>query len=167
MANNILSVIWITDQHWSYYYLLIGFLLLIICFLLYRLRQLKKNIGKEQDYYHSLFDILDNLPFPIMVKDIQNSFRYYYWNKESELQSGIKREEAIGCTDYEIYGEERGRKYRDVDESLVQADKIYRAEESYSTVDGAVHDTIAVKSIIKWKEKEKMAVSDPMGSSPG
>ena len=112
MANNILSVIWITDQHWSYYYLLIGFLLLIICFLLYRLRQLKKNIGKEQDYYHSLFDILDNLPFPIMVKDIQNSFRYYYWNKESELQSGIKREEAIGCTDYEIYGEERGRKYR-------------------------------------------------------
>lgn len=95
MANNILSVIWITDQHWSYYYLLIGFLLLIICFLLYRLRQLKKNIGKEQDYYHSLFDILDNLPFPIMVKDIQNSFRYYYWNKESELQSGIKREEAI------------------------------------------------------------------------
>ena len=124
MANNILSVIWITDQHWSYYYLLIGFLLLIICFLLYRLRQLKKNIGKEQDYYHSLFDILDNLPFLIMVKDIQNSFRYYYWNKESELQSGIKREEAIGCTDYEIYGEERGRKYRDVDESLVQAEKM-------------------------------------------
>ena len=155
MANNILSVIWITDQHWSYYYLLIGFLLLIICFLLYRLRQLKKNIGKEQDYYHSLFDILDNLPFPIMVKDIQNSFRYYYWNKESELQSGIKREEAVGCTDYEIYGEERGRRYRDVDESLVQAGKVYRAEESYSTVDGIVHDTIAVKSIIKWKEKKK------------
>lgn len=155
MANNILSVIWITDQHWSYYYLLIGFLLLIICFLLYRLRQLKKNIGKEQDYYHSLFDILDNLPFPIMVKDIQDSFRYYYWNKGSELQSGIKREEAVGCTDYEIYGEERGRRYRDVDESLVQAGKVYRAEESYSTVDGIVHDTIAVKSIIKWKEKKK------------
>lgn len=38
---------------------------------------------------------------------------------------------------------------------LCQADKIYRAEESYSTVDGAVHDTIAVKSIIKWKEKKK------------
>ena len=155
MANNILSIIWITDQHWSYYYLLIGFLLLIVCFFLYRLRQLKKNIGKEQDYYHSLFDILDNLPFPIMVKDIQDSFRYYYWNKESELQSGIKREEAVGCTDYEIYGEERGRRYRDVDESLVQAGKVYRAEESYSTVDGIVHDTIAVKSIIKWKEKKK------------
>ena len=90
-----------------------------------------------------------------MVKDIQDSFRYYYWNKESELQSGIKREEAVGCTDYEIYGEERGRRYRDVDESLVQAGKVYRAEESYSTVDGIVHDTIAVKSIIKWKEKKK------------
>lgn len=155
MANNILSIIWNTDQHWSYYYLLIGILLLIICFLLYRLKQLKKNTGKEKDYYHSLFDILDNLPFPIMVKDIQDSFRYYYWNKESELQSGIKREGAVGYTDYEIYGEERGRRYREVDESLVQAGKIYRAEESYSTADGVAHDTIAVKSIIKWKEKKK------------
>ena len=155
MANNILSIIWNTDQHWSYYYLLIGILLLIICFLLYRLKQLKKNTGKEKNYYHSLFDILDNLPFPIMVKDIQDSFRYYYWNKESELQSGIKREGAVGYTDYEIYGEERGRRYREVDESLVQAGKIYRAEESYSTADGVAHDTIAVKSIIKWKEKKK------------
>ena len=155
MANNILSIIWNTDQHWSYYYLLIGILLLIICFLLYRLKQLKKNTGKEKDYYHSLFDILDNLPFPIMVKDIQDSFRYYYWNKESELQSGIKREGAVGYTDYEIYGEERGRRYREVDESLVQAGKIYRAEESYSTADGVAHDTIAVKSIIKLKEKKK------------
>ena len=155
MANNILSIIWNTDQHWSYYYLLIGILLLIICFLLYRLKQLKKNTGKEKNYYHSLFDILDNLPFPIMVKDIQDSFRYYYWNKESELQSGIKREGAVGYTDYEIYGEERGRRYREVDESLVQAGKIYRAEESYSTADGVAHDTIAVKSIITWKEKKK------------
>lgn len=154
MENNILFIIWTTDQHWSYC-LLISFLLLIICFLLFRLKQLKKSIGKEQDYYHSLFDILDNLPFPVMVKDIQNSFRYYYWNKESELQSGIKREDAVGYTDYEIYGEERGKKYRDIDESLVLADKVYRAEESYSTADGKMHDTIAAKSIIRWKEKKK------------
>ena len=59
-----------------------------------------------------------------------------------------------------------GRKYRDVDESLVQADKIYRAEESYSTVDGAVHDTIAVKIDYQMEGKEKMAVSDPMGHHP-
>ena len=155
MANNILSVIWITDQHWSYYYLLIGFLLLIICFLLYRLRQLKKNIGKEQDYYHSLFDILDNLPFPIMVKDIQNSFRYYYWNKESAAQSGISSEEAIGHTDYEIYGEERGEKYRHIDKELIQAGKVYRKEEKYTTPDGITHDTIAVKSIISWEGEKK------------
>ena len=74
MANNILSIIWNTDQHWSYYYLLIGILLLIICFLLYRLKQLKKNTGKEKDYCHSLFDILDNLPFPIMVKIFRIAF---------------------------------------------------------------------------------------------
>ena len=30
--------------------------------------------------------------------------------KESAVQSGISSEEAIGHTDYEIYGEERGEK---------------------------------------------------------
>ena len=62
-----------------------------------------------------------------MVKDIQDSFRYYYWNKESELQSGIKREGAVGYTDYEIYGEERGRRYREVHAGISGRNQVYRA----------------------------------------
>ena len=90
-----------------------------------------------------------------MVKDIQNSFRYYYWNKESAAQSGISSEEAIGHTDYEIYGEERGEKYRHIDKELIQAGKVYRKEEKYTTPDGITHDTIAVKSIISWEGEKK------------
>ena len=155
MANNILLISWISEAYWSYNYLLVIILLLIISILLYRIRKLQKTIKKTNHSYRFSFDILDNLPFPIFVKDITNDFRYYYWNKESAAQSGISSEEAIGHTDYEIYGEERGEKYRHIDKELIQAGKVYRKEEKYTTPDGITHDTIAVKSIISWEGEKK------------
>ena len=147
MANNYLLNYWINEVHWGYNYLLVVILLLVISILLYRIRKLQKTIKKTNHSYRFSFDILDNLPFPIFVKDITNDFRYYYWNKESAAQSGISSEEAIGHTDYEIYGEERGEKYRHIDKELIQAGKVYRKEEKYTTPDGITHDTIAVKSM--------------------
>ncbi len=155
MANNILLNYWINEVHWGYNYLLVVILLLVISILLYRIRKLQKTIKKTNHSYRFSFDILDNLPFPIFVKDITNDFRYYYWNKESAAQSGISSEEAIGHTDYEIYGEERGEKYRHIDKELIQAGKVYRKEEKYTTPDGITHDTIAVKSIISWEGEKK------------
>ena len=38
-----------------------------------------------------------------MVKDIQEQFKYTYWNKESELQSGISRKDAVGFSDVDIF----------------------------------------------------------------
>lgn len=87
MANNILLISWISEAYWSYNYLLVIILLLIISILLYRIRKLQKTIKKTNHSYRFSFDILDNLPFPIFVKDITNDFRYYYWNKESAVQS--------------------------------------------------------------------------------
>lgn len=155
MANNSLLIYWISEPHWSFNYLLIIILLFIVCILLYRIQKLRKAIEKTNHSYRFSFDILDNLPFPIIVKDITNDFRYYYWNKESSIESGISSEEAIGRTDYEIYGEERGEKYRNIDKELVKEGKIYRGEEKYITPDGIVHDTIAVKSIISWEGEKK------------
>lgn len=58
---------------------------------------------------------------------------------------------AIGHNDYDIYGEERGRHYRNIDEELVRIGKPYRSEERYSTTDGVIHDTIVMKSILSWE----------------
>lgn len=146
---------WITDTYWSYTYLLVIILLLIICILLYRMRKLHKTIEKANHSYRFSFEILDNLPFPIIVKDIKDDFKYYYWNKESVIQSEIRSEDAIGHTDYEIYGEEQGERYRNIDKMLLQEGKIYRGEEKYITPDGVIHDTIAVKSIISWEGEKR------------
>jgi two-component system sensor protein len=152
MANNLLLI---PDNgpmnSYLWLFILLIILFIIIFYLLYRLYHLKKIVARNRDYRHFLSDILDNLPFPIMVKDIQNEFRYAYWNKESEVQSGIKREKAIGHNDYDIYGEERGRHYRNIDEELVRIGKPYRSEERYSTTDGVIHDTIVMKSILSWE----------------
>lgn len=155
MANNILLISWIHVFYMGYNYLLIIILLLIICILLYRVHKLRKTIQKTNHSYRFSFDILDNLPFPIIVKDIANDFRYYYWNKEASIQSEIDSKEAIGHTDYEIYGKERGERYRNIDKELVHEGKVYRGEEKYITPDGIIHDTIAVKSVISWEDEKK------------
>lgn len=155
MTNNSLLVYWISGSHWGLNYLLIIILLFIICILLHRIYKLRKAIEKTNHSYRFSFDILDNLPFPIIVKDITNDFRYYYWNKESSIESGISSEDAIGRTDYEIYGEEQGERYRNIDNELVKEGKIYRGEEKYLTPDGIVHDTIVVKSVISWEGEKK------------
>lgn len=159
MTNSILLNIQSPALDGSYIYILIIILLLIICFLLYRVHKLTKRIQKADQSYRFSFEILDNLPYPIIVKDIQNNFQYYYWNKESAIQSGIRSEDAIGLTDYEIYGEERGGKYRSIDKALVEEGKTYRGEEQYVTPDGVVHETITVKSITSWKGEKKWLIA--------
>lgn len=136
----------VTDNLWLY--VLSVFLFLTVCFLLFQNFRLRKSASADDDYRRFLFEILDNLPFPIMVKDIQEQFKYTYWNKEAELQSGISRKDAVGFSDADIFGEERGKQYRKIDEDLVKAGKPYKAEERYVTADGKVHDTLVVKSII-------------------
>ena len=146
MTIQLLLVTGVTDCLWLYVLSLLLFL--TVCFLLYQNFLLRKSASADDDYRRFLFDILDNLPFPIMVKDIQEQFKYTYWNKESELQSGISRKDAVGFADVDIFGEERGKQYRKIDEDLVRAGIPYKAEERYVTADGKVHDTLVMKSII-------------------
>ena len=86
--------------------------------------------NKEKEALFSL-DILENLPFPLFVKNIDDDYKYVFWNKEAELQSGTPREEIVGLSDFDIFGPERGMRYRKIDEQLVKEGKNYRAEEDY------------------------------------
>ncbi len=155
MASILLLTPSLCNYLWQYSHLLIVVLLLFICVLMFEIYRLRRKISKTNHSNQFSFDILDNLPFPIIVKDIQNDFRYYYWNKEAAAQSYINREEALGRTDFEIYGEEQGRKYRNVDLELIQAGAPYHKEEIYKTPDGLSHDTIVVKTIITRNGKKK------------
>lgn len=146
MSDKILFMPGIVTDFWLS--MLLAVMLLTIGYLLYQRKKILKGRVADNEYHQFVFDILDNLPFPIMIKDIEDDFKYTYWNKESEIQSGIPREKVIGVNDIQIFGPVRGEKYRNIDKKLVDEGKPYRSGESYKTADGAVHDTIVVKSVV-------------------
>lgn len=74
MTNSILMNTSLAILSGNYNYILIIVLLLIICILLYRVYILNKKLKKADHSYRFSFEILDNLPYPIIVKDIQNDF---------------------------------------------------------------------------------------------
>lgn len=96
-----------------------------------------------------LTSVLDNIPFPVMLKDVNDDFRYIYWNHECNRQSGYHRNEILGKTDIELYGEERGGRYRKIDEEIVRSAELYTAHEEFITPDGVKHATIVSKNVIK------------------
>lgn len=133
-------------------------LLMSVCVscLLFRQRKLQQKINENDNYHQFLYDILDNLPYPIIVKDISDDFKYSYWNKQASIQSGIDSKNAIGRTDFEIYGQDRGAHYRMVDENLLKQDETkFIAEETYQTEDGIIHDTVVEKTILNRGKRKK------------
>ena len=62
----------------------------------------KAREAKIIDSQQFCLNILDNLPFPVFVKDINDDFRYKLWNKEAERKSGTTREEILGHSDLKV-----------------------------------------------------------------
>lgn len=112
------------------------------------LSQMRAQEAEHTAYYtNQFFHVLDHLPIPIMVKDVQHDFRYLYWNKEAALQSTVCKEEVIGKTDFDIYPEERAAAYRKVDEELLISKK-FTCEETYQLPDGTERFSIVTKSLL-------------------
>lgn len=119
----------------------------IVC-LLRNITERKQAEILQQENQELLNVILDNIPFPVMLKDVDDNFRYIYWNKECNRQSGFHRDEILGKTDIDIYGTERGAKYRQIDKQVAQEAKPYRTQELFTTPDGVEHYTIVTKNLI-------------------
>lgn len=92
--------------------------------------------------------VLDNMPMPLIVKDIDDDLKYVFWNKRCEEQGGYTREQIIGRTDLEIYGRERGSRYREIDRRIIAEKGSYKGEEIYTTPDGVKHVSIVNKNVV-------------------
>lgn len=109
-----------------------------------------------QHYYESLAkqnelilsNVLDHMPFPVMIKDIDDDLKYIYWNNQCDILPGFHRDQVIGKTDFEIYGEERGAEFREIDLSLIASAEPYSQQEIFVTPDGVCHDTMVTKNVI-------------------
>ena len=108
----------------------------------------KKNEVAIKQNQRLLNAVLDNMPMPLIIKDIDDDLKYVFWNKQCELQGGYSREEIIGKTDIEVYGKERGEHYRDVDFKIIEEGSSYQVQEVYETPDGERHVSIVNKNVV-------------------
>ena len=86
--------------------------------------------------------IIDGFPSPIFVKDTEG--RFLTINKNLEELLGVKNEELIGKTDYDIITKELADYYRANDQKVIEEGKAIAIEEEADLIDGH-HTFIANK----------------------
>lgn len=64
--------------------------------------------------------VIDNLPVAIFAKDAEDDFRFVLWNKKQEQITTLRKEKALGRTDYEIFSKESADYFREVDQTVIK-----------------------------------------------
>lgn len=136
----------------------------IVCFErnISELRKAKAAVWQSK---MQISEFLDYIPVAISVKDVNADFRYIYWNKKSEKESRKSRDEVIGKTDAELYGEEKESEYRAMDKKALQNEKGYCSWKdlaiSGERVDASVINKSCVSNAVrKWIITTYQDVSD-------
>lgn len=75
------------------------------------LRLLKQN-ANEKEAYQMMKAIFHELPSAILIKDIEDDYRFYIINRKFEQMCNMPKELLVGKTDYEIFPKDEADKYR-------------------------------------------------------
>lgn len=75
-------------------------------------QKLKRAIEDEQEAHQMMRAIFHELPSAILIKDIEDDYRFYIINKKFEQMCNMSQEALVGKTDYEVFPKEEADKYR-------------------------------------------------------
>lgn len=73
---------------------------------------MEKAIEDEKEAHQMMKAIFHELPSAILIKDIEDDYRFYIINRKFEQMCNMPRELLIGKTDYEVFPKEEADKYR-------------------------------------------------------
>ncbi len=102
--------------------------------------------------------ILDNVPVYLYVKDVNNDFRFLYWNKEIAKQSGIPAEKVIGKTDFEVFPNINDGKTCHKSDLMTKNEAHLAFEEEYTTVTGERRSLQTTKLIVNLPDGESYLI---------
>lgn len=71
-----------------------------------------KFLMDEKEAHQMMKAIFHELPSAILIKDIEDDYRFYIINKKFEQMCNLPKELLIGKTDYEVFPKEEADKYR-------------------------------------------------------
>ena len=93
--------------------------------------------------------ILSNVFVEITVKDIFNGFRYIYFNKAAEEFTGVKAEEILGKTDFELFPDSRrAHEIRTEDYHTIKTGRMVKEMVEYEKPNGEVRIVNIVRLLI-------------------
>ena len=88
--------------------------------------------------------ILNNIPLPVHIKDVEDNFRYVFCNEESQRMFNTHEGETV----YDIINNKLGEQMQKTDLEVFTTGKPYLGVERITLKDGRVYDTIVRKNII-------------------
>lgn len=81
-----------------------------------------KRLGDEYENYkekhHLTTKFIDTIPFSMWLKDLDG--KYVFVNKEFEIEAGLKREDILNKTDYDILSKEEADMYKKDDDIVIE-----------------------------------------------
>ena len=93
--------------------------------------------------------ILSNVFVEITVKDIFNGFRYIYFNKAAEEFTGVKAEDILGKTDFELFPDSRrAHEIRTEDYHTIKTGRTVKEMVEYEKPNGEVRIVNIVRLLI-------------------
>lgn len=93
--------------------------------------------------------ILSNVFVEITVKDIFNGFRYIYFNKTAEEFTGVKAEDILGKTDFELFPDSRrAHEIRTEDYHTIKTGRMVKEMVEYEKPNGEVRIVNIVRLLI-------------------
>ena len=93
--------------------------------------------------------ILSNVFVEITVKDIFNGFRYIYFNKAAEEVTGVKAEDILGKTDFELFPDSRrAHEIRTEDYHTIKTGRMVKEMVEYEKPNGEVRIVNIVRLLI-------------------
>lgn len=93
--------------------------------------------------------ILSNVFVEITVKDIFNGFRYIYFNKAVEEFTGVKAEDILGKTDFELFPDSRrAHEIRTEDYHTIKTGRMVKEMVEYEKPNGEVRIVNIVRLLI-------------------
>lgn len=104
----------------------------------------RKNNTELQKRKQLQEKILNNIPLPIHIKDVEDNFRYVFCNEESQQMFNTHEGETV----YNIIDNQLGKQMQKTDLEVFTTGKPYLGLERITLKDGRIYDTIVRKNII-------------------
>lgn len=111
-------------------------------------RQRSEMLIQQNERFLNL--ILDNIPFPIHLKDVNDHYKYLYWNKASTDMFG----DASFKTAIDVVGDERAKAIYEIDRKVSETGESYYGQETIITIDGRTYETLVHKGLVFDGDKE-------------